>query len=64
MASDTAQIALYFGEDDPDFLDAVSKLRFSADPPLEFEEMRKILVPIWGVAFDQGYREGLEQGAS
>lgn len=61
MASTTAYVALYFGEDDPKFLEAVDRLRFAADPPLEFEEIKKILGPVWNVAYDKGYSEGSEE---
>lgn len=64
MASTTAEVALYFGEDDPKFLEAVDRLRFAADPPLEFEEIRQILGPVWTVAYDKGYQDGADEESS
>jgi hypothetical protein len=61
MASTTAEVALYFGEDDPDFLEAVDRLRFTANPSLGFEEIRKILGPVWSAAYDKGYRDAAEE---
>lgn len=62
MSSTTAEVVLYFQEDDPKFVDAVNAMRFIANPPLVFEEVRKILAPIWSVAYDKGYEDGLDDG--
>lgn len=62
MASTTAEVLLYFGSDDPKFVKAVDALRFSAEPPLETAEIVKILQPIWSVAYDRGYEDGLDVG--
>ena len=43
MASTTAEVMLYFGNDTEEFVRAVNFIRFSSDPELTAEEIIKIL---------------------
>jgi len=63
MASTTAEVLLYFGEDGREFKQAVDKLRFAADPEMSTREIIDIINPIWRVAFDLGRQEGYEDAS-
>jgi hypothetical protein len=43
MASTTAEVLLYFGNDDREFAKAVDYIRFSEEPELSTQEIIKIL---------------------
>lgn len=49
MASTTAEVILYFGNDDAEFVNAVNRLRFSEEPELTTQEIIKILEADRGV---------------
>lgn len=58
MASTTAEVLLYFGNDGPKFQAAVDRLRFLIDPELTFREIVEILDPVFQAAYEEGYRDG------
>lgn len=62
MASTTAEVLLYFGEDRPGFVEAVNKLRFIIEPELSTREIINILGPVWSAAYSKGYDEGYDYG--
>lgn len=60
MASTTAEVMLYFGEDGKGFEKAVNALRFSAEPPLETDEIIAIIRPIWDAGWQRGFADGTD----
>ena len=63
MASTTAEVLLYFGEDGYRFKQAVDKLRFSLDPELSTREIIDLIGPVWSAAYSKGYDEGYDYGS-
>lgn len=59
MASVTAEVLLYFGTDDPEFRDTVDAIRFGQEIDNSVTII-KLLRPVWGVAYDKGYEDGVD----
>lgn len=59
MASTTAEVLLYFGEDGKEFQEAVNKLRFIIEPELSTREIINILGPVWSAAYSKGWEYGI-----
>lgn len=57
MASTTAEVLLYFGTDEPKFKEAVDKIRFLSDPPLETREIINLIGPIYNRGYDAAERD-------
>ncbi len=61
MASTTAEVLLYFGTDDTEFEDAVDKIRFSQEPPMEAREIIDLIKPIYWRGYYEGEADGVLQ---
>lgn len=63
MASTTAEVQLYFGDDRDALREVIDRLRFSQDPPLEKAEIIAIMQPIWTVAWNKGWSAGYDDAS-
>lgn len=62
MASTTAEVLLYFGASaDKKLTEAVNKLRFLTDPPMETQEIINILSPAYRAGYDEGWMDRADQ---
>lgn len=63
MSSTTAEVQLYFEDDSNILREAIDKLRFSQDPPLETAEIIAIMQPVWTVAWNKGWSVGYDDAS-